>query len=187
MPRSSYRRRDTLTGGTKDVNPQFMNLVVTQTGNDVFTYAQFPIPVQRLGRAGRAQVMEVLKIFWESSEINRVLNAQNLYVINGYLCTQRPTATTSFIDGITFAEYVKSANVDSGVAGSPLEFGKEIEPCIQDLTDGAGHGYLIATDHIYISCASFQTAKPNSALCKILYRWKDVSVEEYVGIVQSQQ
>ena len=63
-------------------------------------------------------------------------------------------------------------------------------PVIRDITDGAGHGVLVATDSIYITGyvpASWYLNGTNTVFAKLLYRWKDVSLAEYIGIVQSQQ
>lgn len=65
-------------------------------------------------------------------------------------------------------------------------------PVIHDLTDGAGHGILVATDSIFfgvLNPAGYGAGGANSlgAEANLLYRWKDVSIEEYIGIVQSQQ
>lgn len=56
-----------------------------------------------------------------------------------------------------------------------------------DLTDGAGHGVLIATDSIYCNLQSVVTGILNDVVVKIGYRWKEVALVEYIGIVQSQQ
>jgi len=61
------------------------------------------------------------------------------------------------------------------------------EPYHDDLSDGAGHGTLIATDQIFFQIASSNTGAQNTAAVKVWYRWKNVSLQEYVGIVQSQQ
>lgn len=66
----------------------------------------------------------------------------------------------------------------------------QVQPVVQviDLTDGAGHGILIATDQIYIACSeSGYSASPNTLSYKIMYRLKTVGLTEYVGMVQSQQ
>lgn len=65
---------------------------------------------------------------------------------------------------------------------------------IHDLTDGAGHGLLVATDNIWLSHAltvncpgiAFQTGS-GQVTCEIIYRMKKITLAEYVGIVQSQQ
>lgn len=63
-----------------------------------------------------------------------------------------------------------------------------------DLTDGAGHGVLIATDNIYFTlystCSATGTATTSvqaNATLALLYRFKRVNLQEYIGIVQSQQ
>lgn len=63
----------------------------------------------------------------------------------------------------------------------------EQEPYHHDLTDGAGHGILIATDQIFVQMKSQATGTANSAYIKLCYRWKNVGLSEYIGIVQSQQ
>jgi hypothetical protein len=61
-----------------------------------------------------------------------------------------------------------------------------IEPWTDDLTDGAGHGFLVATDQIYAQIASTNTGAAQSCDVKIMYRWKNVGLQEYIGIVQGQ-
>ena len=56
-----------------------------------------------------------------------------------------------------------------------------------DLTDGTGHGILIATDNIYVTCSESGYAAAHPIAFKLLYRLKTVSLSEYVGMVQSQQ
>lgn len=63
---------------------------------------------------------------------------------------------------------------------NPIEF---------DLTDGAGHGILVAVDKFYAQIHSTYVAWGGTGGIdfKFLYRFKKVSLAEYVGIVQSQQ
>jgi len=67
---------------------------------------------------------------------------------------------------------------------------------IHDLTDGAGHGILIATDNVYLSFdvlisspsgVSVSVLVGSYLQCDLIYRFKNVSLQEYIGIVQSQQ
>lgn len=65
-------------------------------------------------------------------------------------------------------------------------------PVVHDLTDGAGHGMLVATDSVFfglLNPTGYGASGANTlgAQVDLLYRWKDVSIEEYIGIVQSQQ
>lgn len=60
-------------------------------------------------------------------------------------------------------------------------------PFVLDLTDGAGHGILIATDQIFWQVFSNSFAAAIGVEVKIMYRMKNISLQEYIGIVQSQQ
>lgn len=58
---------------------------------------------------------------------------------------------------------------------------------MSDLTDGAGHGIIVATDNIYVTLFSAGTGVAAEVDVKIMYRFKNVALAEYIGVVQSQQ
>jgi len=58
--------RRALTGGTGDVNPQWMSIYAKQTGQDETTTLAFAIPIQRLPGGRGAQVMEVLWVDYDA-------------------------------------------------------------------------------------------------------------------------
>lgn len=183
----SYKRRRTnysLTGGTGDVNPQFMNMFIQQSAADTLTQLAQPIPVQRLQNAGRAQVMEVLKVFINSTPISTSATAAISHSIRVTLGTKSGVASVN--DPTIFA-YQEKSNINAFTAAGTGLLNKDVGPFIVDLTDGAGHGFLVGSDQIYVNIQSTATGQTNAVSVKILYRWKDVSIQEYVGIVQSQQ
>lgn len=171
-------RRDSLTGGTGDVNPQFLTATVTQTGTDTTTTQQVNVPIQRLPNTGRAQVLEILavKFNWRTA----VLVASSRIAVF--------VSTASF--GTTSTNYGKprvfscfANDIDLVTSGATIQtFPKE-----DDLEDSAGHGFLVATDQIFIQCVSANTAATNIVDVKFYYRWKNVTLAEYIGIVQGQQ
>ena len=179
------RRRDTLTGGTNDVNPQYMNLSLTQSGADTFTQSATQIPIQRLATMGRAQVMEVLKVYFQTSDITVGAAGTTARQVTAALTTKSFSAAVALNEPTCFAIYQKGVT-NAFSAGGTGSIAQEFEPFIYDLTDGAGHGFLVASDNIYLQVSSANSGAANVANVKILYRWKDVSVQEYVGIVQSQ-
>jgi len=178
-------RRDTLTGGTKDVNPQYMTLSGTQTGADTFTQFQVQIPIQRLQTQGRAQVMEVLRVKFVASNLIASSAAATQHELAIALTTKTFAAAVTFAEPTCFAFYQKT-NVNAFTAGGTGLLANEVEPYDYDCTDGSGHGFLVASDNIFLQIASVATGVANAAQVKIYYRWKDVSIQEYVGIVQSQ-
>jgi len=183
-----YKRKsgDRLTGGTGDVNPQFMQLTVTQGGNDTFTQGTFPVPIQRIQMGGnRAQVMEVLKVWFQSTDTVPSQAGLTPSSITIQLTTKSQAALVNIAEPSLFALQQKS-QLSAFTAGGTVVANMTTDPFQLDLTDGEGHGVLIATDNIYMAVASTATGATQNAQAKILYRWKDVTQTEYVGIVQSQ-
>jgi len=60
-------------------------------------------------------------------------------------------------------------------------------PIHVDMTDGAGNGFLVATDRMFIYGAGVGNAVAGRYTAKILYRLIEVGITEYVGIVGGQQ
>ena len=60
-------------------------------------------------------------------------------------------------------------------------------PIHLNLTDSNGNGILIATQSIVIVGANVSGATAGTYTAKVLYRLVEVGIQEYVGIVQSQQ
>ena len=180
------RKADTLTGGTDDVNPQLMTLWITQTGVDTATHVENVLPVSRIPGEEETTVMEILKVFFESSDFTIRETDQTKEQLC-LLSTGGPASATT--DPKVFAFYSVDGREGwvTTATGTAVGTTMKQEPYIVDLTDGAGHGILIATDTVFINLVSSNIGVAVSATCKILYRFKRVSIVEYVGIVQSQQ
>lgn len=193
-----------LTGGTGDVNPQLLTCFVTQSGTDNTTEVQVPLPVARgqaAAQGNRATVIEILKIFWDTNHV--FSTSAGTYIIFAGLSTKStinsvPTNSTQlsywqYKASSAFISYVENAAVTVG-APTTLVSNTYTDPVELDYTDAAGHGVLVATDNLYLISVSAATATggsntgvTNRAHLKILYRFKEVTLQEYIGIVQSQQ
>ena len=181
----------TLTGGAS--SPQQATRVV-------------PLPINRFQNAsGRSTVIEILKIWFDTQHELPPANygataiAQATYML---ITTSQPPAA---IDEDTYqllkmsgstVDYAEDAiQIAQGVsggapAGEPVVYDNQWkDPIIHDLTDGAGHGVLVATDQLFFTVGFIATrtlVNNRTAVCRILYRFKDVSLQEYIGIVQQQ-
>jgi len=181
------RGADVLTGGSKDVNPQYYNLLNTMVAANTFREGAFPTPIPRSKVTGeRVTVMEVLKVFFNMGEADANPAAGGSVIsITAQLSTASIAAGINTDDPRVFAfcqKVVRGAFTAAGSYGMTSS-----EPYVYDLTDGAGHGVLVATDNIFFGINSSGYTAASSANVKILYRMKDVSLAEYIGIVQSQQ
>lgn len=189
---------DNLTGGSRDVNPQWMNLNVVQPGTDLNVTQMFPLPVQRLQqKSGKSLVMEILKIGWDLPLI--VPSASAITSVAAFLTTKDPSAQPiAGVSPVFFFDLRKAGTtldynnrvIIASSSSTPVVY--EDDPIYHDMTDDAGHGILVATDNLFLSFfsiigASSGTGLISNVLCRILYRWKEVTLQEYIGIVQSQQ
>jgi len=187
----------TLTGGSKDVNPQFINV---KTGNQIelnqSVYNNFVLPVTRIPGAKRVTLIEILKLIWQFNEYPKMHRTEAVTDKSTYmgLYLGNHSSLLSFENPLVIAnKYIETIGVSYQHAGPP--FGPmagfvTIEmPWEVDLTDGAGHGILVAVDSLTLVVHTYGYAgtERNGAELKILYRFKGVSLHEYVGIVQSQQ
>lgn len=179
-------RKDQLTGGSGDVNPQILTVSPIQVGAaDTSTVVQQPLPIPRFPTAqGRNLVMEFLAIDYYHLNPNTVPGQTqvNLLTITTNPALQ-PNATAALQDARLVDAWLK-------MRSSPAVIADQIDLDVegyQDLTDQAGHGILVAADNLYFGVYSAFTGVLNSYVVKLWYRWKDVSLTEYIGIVQSQQ
>lgn len=189
-----------LTGGTLDVNPQWWTLgKLRQTAPNTVITEAILVPVNRYpqGKTGRVNVIEVLKVMWETF-VYPVWPDNGSVILGGMtatLSTRNPGGNYPVLEDPSVIDIVVKDWYTSGSAGQATQGAASTwvdeEPIIHDLTDGAGHGVLIASDQIYVTLAtntmSNEADKLAEVKVKILYRYKQVSLTEYIGIVQSQQ
>lgn len=176
-------------GGTGDVNPQWFNLtsqaITTTYGNTATT-----LPRERLPYGNKSQVMEVLKVQFLQAPTQTVdltaatYSAQRMYITTSSFGTAEPTLGQS--SGKVLCK--KSILIARTAAAPAADLSWPLEDII-DLTDGAGNGILVATDSIFLGAieVGVTLGTDNTLGCRLLYRWKNVGLTEYIGIVQSQQ
>lgn len=178
------RAKDTLTGGSGDVNPQHLQIISgAQTANDAFGSAVVGLPIPRFPiREGRQLVMEILGVTFSITAINFGVAFNTYFAALSTNPTTPASATAALADGRTLVsrlEYVQFA------AGTTLHLEGDK---YYDMTDNAGHGVLVATDNLYFYIDTVNTGNATFAVvADVEYRFKEVSLAEYVGIVQSQQ
>lgn len=178
---------DLLTGGSGDVSPQYFALPPnTLSAANTFTEGAIPTPVPRNKVQGdRVTVMELLKVYFNNPEPDANPSAA------GSLVTATAQLSTRSQNAITLGNVAVFAFCDKIVRGAFTAAGsyaaEVFDPFVWDCTDGAGHGILIATDNIYFGCNTAGFTAAAAFNCRLLYRMKNISLPEYIGIVQSQQ
>lgn len=213
-------KSDRLTGGTNDVNPQWYkadtsvaNTTAVGPGGTIVRnrIQRFLLPVNRINQtqANTATVMEILKIRWSWKNAVSFPSASalpfstntSLYLSTAPLAddTITPQSRGTTIDWVSFDDFVQPflLNVASNTYAAYNQTSTEL-PIEHDLTDGDGHGVLVATDAVNlliratirnegIGGGGNVLLDSASCLCEVLYRYKTVSLTEFIGIVQSQE
>lgn len=169
---------DTLTGGTRDVNPQTLGMGgdLTESAAATFTSRTVAVPVNRVSsNSSVAQVIEVLWVEFEHTS-GTIPDAANETFSAALTMTEKAAMPSlGEVDLIAKASWGFTAFVTSGGAG-----GSKITHI--DLTDGQGHGIIVATPNVFFAVAGENTATAQSAGCRMGYRFKNVGLQEYVGL-----
>lgn len=176
-----------LTGGSGDINPQYFTLPQNLlSAANTYTEGTIPTPIPRNRvSGGKATVMEILKVYFNLPEADANSAAGGSVIQAQAQLTTRSLTAMSQGNPAVFAHCEKMMRGAFTAAGSYATVIQD--PYVWDCTDGAGHGVLVATDNIYFGCLTTGFTGAVTFNARLLYRMKNVSVEEYVGIVQSQQ
>lgn len=176
--------KDALTGGSGDINPQLLTIHAVQTPiADTSTVVQQPLPIPRYPTSrGKNLVMEFLS--FEYFDCDPTVHVGNSYCL--VTVTTNPTIFGSASAALQDARLISAwwRGFDNLTSVGFVQ--KDIQK-FEDLTDQAGHGLLVAADNLYFGVYSSNTGQINEMVLKGEYRWKEVGLEEYIGIVQSQQ
>jgi len=182
---------DRLTGGTNDVNPQYMSATISTSAANVQTEGILNAPIVRVGSASAnsntAIVLEILKIYARFQDCDADAGPMTLrdLLVSFSSASIVSAGVPRFSDPHVFAMLERSVR-DAFTAGGSFALDQESIKVI-DLTDGVGHGILVATDNIYVNIYSAGYALSARVDFKIMYRFKQIALVEYIGIVQSQQ
>lgn len=189
MPKRGRGAGESLTGGTGDVNPQYFNMTSSAAITTSFATTTVPTPINKFPEgSGRVVIMELLKAFIYFNGPPVAITAGDVLSERVYVTTKNfaTTEPTNAADGTIILN--AKLEYDSTAATASTGF-INLQPITMDLTDGAGHGMLVATDNLYLGIIATTAARPYNltVTAKIIYRFKKVSLQEYIGIVQSQQ
>lgn len=168
------RGRDTLTGGTMDVNPQWFKVPVDNqtvavvppngTIRRVRT-VRLPLPINRINQTDKntATIIEILKCRWSWALKQSFIGNEvpTSWSIAGYLTTVAPgdPFPTGVSEKGTTLDWFTAENFTQPIIGVgdpivnilPFDQSSDVQPVTHELHDGAGHGILVATDAIYVS------------------------------------
>lgn len=160
-----------------DIFPQQASFSVAESAADTTTTARINLPISRLPNQSRVQVIEITKIWLEFSN-NQSATGDS---VGAALCFRDFGTTDALLsDPACFFKFRETAIISTN--------GGFIHPITHefDLTTGGGRGFLIATDSIFAQVQSASIGSAVTVRFKIWYRFVQVGLQEYIGIVQQQ-
>lgn len=178
------------TGGTGDVKPQIMTLSTGNVGAaDDYVVNQLQLPVPRFGaQKNRATIFELLWVDWYVSPQDQVDQTATHWAFLSTAVTRADADTATLA---TLQEDLEEPRnfaiaITQNAMTTSGSFNRTM-PIHMPLTDQNGNGVLVATDRIVAVQGSTSDTTVSGSIAKVGYRLVNVGVEEYVGIVQSQQ
>lgn len=179
------RRRKNNNNNNGDIFPNFLTGSVTQTtppGADTFAtiLVNTPIPRIQTTRSGqKATVMELLWIEWLFPAIDVSGSLSNITA--QFVIGTVPTLILDFNNPRVFAEKrIDTHLITSGSSNT-------IQPLIYNMQSMDGHGYLLAAESFHVSIFSVNTNALQALQWRLYYRFIDIPLSEFIGLVQSTQ
>lgn len=169
---------------SSDNFPNFLTGKVEQSSNDEFVVTTVFTPIPRLKTIGnRATVMEVL---WIDIEFDSRYDAEDFQTECQFQIGSLPSVTSRWNDPRVFAVWkILSQTITAATEGRALAVVDQIRR--YDLTSKDGFGYLLASDSFNVVFKTENTARQNKLFWRMFYRFVDIPLAEFVGIVQSTQ
>jgi len=167
-------------GRTKDDFPNFLSGALVMTGAQAFTEQQIFTPIPRLKVTGnRATVMELLYVDFvgEGTDMNGIGDRLQFQMFLG----TSQSVILSWADTRVFMHY------QLDVSGLTSGFAQITWPRRFSFMDERGFGYLLAADSFRTSADTTGQAGAVTFAWKLYYRFVDIPLSEFIGIVQSTQ
>lgn len=167
-----------------DKKPQYINDFVIMSAANTYTQKTINLPINPAatvsgsGKNAKVRVMEFLKVFFDMLPDTLAEDAS----MNMQLTWKSQAALISPTEPQNYIALVKQ-DFQLITSGAIVL----VSPIVVDLTDGSGNGILVAVPQIYLGMITAGQSAAINGSCKILYRYVDVDLTEYIGIVQSQQ
>lgn len=167
----------------RDINPQFMNGKVIESAANTFTQAEISLPVVHDLGNGKALVVELLKVFYELSSVEPIDNTS--VTLSAQITKDSQAAMILLENASCIFRVIKNLYLfDTGATDATVTVQRTSGMHIHDYTDGNGNGYLLGKTKIFLGIKGTAFVGANVFRVKLLYRMKQVSAQELIGIIQ---
>ncbi len=186
-PMAKRRRNNNGNGKRVDVFPNFLTGTLTQSAADAFTTVLVNTPIPRIQTTRSGQRATVMELLWVEVLFSNIkLEAANTALAIVFTIGTTPVAVLPFNNPRVFTEIRLDGHVlTAGASGIGTMFTRQ--PWVYNMQSMDGHGYLLAAESFHVSLFSATTAQANVAEWRMYYRFIDIPLSEFIGLVQSTQ
>lgn len=176
------RRRNNNNGTRADIFPNFLTGQLVQTGGDTFTTVLVPTPIPRIQTVRSGTKATVMELLWAEILFPSIdLTAATSNVTAFFSIGTPPTNVLAFNNPRLFVEVRRDAHFTTSGAFVTQQ------PFIYNMQSMDGHGYLLAAESFHVSVFSANTNIANPIQWRLFYRFIDIPLSEFIGLVQSTQ
>lgn len=169
-----------------DLFPQQITVANAISAANTYTQIEVPVPINRLSvEDDKAWVIDVSKIQISMGVSSFDLGATELEEVLAQLSTSPLTAGINLTDSTVFWFHRVAVRIREITAASGITVIWNPESIMYDLTVN-GKGIIVATDSMFFGIDSLNLSGTFTAVLKIYYKYVQIGIEEYVGIVQGQ-
>ncbi len=182
-PKKMKRRRNNNNNGRVDVFPNYLTGSIVQTTAEAFTTVRVNTPIPRIQttRSGqKATVMELLwvEVLFPSIVMGTITANYTLQMVIGIV----PAIILPFNNPRVFVEKRLDMHIFAASGGGLTEM-----PLRYNMESSDGHGFLLAAESFHVSLFTAGTAIVNTGEWRMYYRFIDIPLSEFIGLVQSTQ
>jgi len=170
----------------QDFFPNYMSWRLVLTANDTFTTDKIftPIPRNQAIKGNRAVVMELL---WLDVDVHNLkLLAADDEIFWGISTGNVPTKLITLDAGNCLA-YGSIECLAKQAGSEGFGISSLTKPQRYDMQTKDGYGLLLASDAFNFYADSLNTGEKIEYNCRLYYRFVQIPVTEFIGLVQSQQ
>lgn len=170
-----------------DKYPNYMSGSTTTSAADTFTSERVETPISRLkqGKGNAVTVMELLKVDLDVEDEDFLDTTATTQWIWEMSIGATPTASSAISNPQVITRMRKAYQASETTDGAMAISWKS--PTTFNFQDENGFGYLLATDSFHVSVDTTNYGTTATFHWRIFYRFVNVTLAEYVGLVQSQQ
>jgi len=168
-----------LTGGTGDINPQFLHATLNESAPNTFTTAPWHLPTLKIGTSStRAQTIELIKIFYDTNFPDAQVAPGHGHISIALKWGGIPTSFPTFDDPTVIFHDICGCEAAIGGTGFSYAF-PWMKNCF-DLTDGAGHGLILFTDVLHMCIEGTAQTASKYVHLQLYFRFKNVGLTEFL-------